>query len=165
MAAVGEEEEEASCGQPPEPTPPYEAGIRERELATQKARLVSQMAATAQAQGYESTSSQNHDRQAAPAASRTAPRQPLQSARTVPVNGGPVTRSHRSPPGKGKEAQRYAPVELSPRKTRSASRTEKTPEGLFETVGRTLVEAFGAAETPNGYLARGMSADTDQAIY
>lgn len=159
MAAVGEEDEEPSDkNEQAAPVPQYEAGIRQRELATQKARLVSQMAA--QSHGYESASSQDKDRvptsSRAPMQAPVPPRQPLQSARTVAASV-PSTRSPRLSPTKMTKERELANGngDGEDKVTRIKSRAERTTEGLFEAVRKTLTVAFKEAETANGYISRG----------
>lgn len=134
MAALGEEEEEEDVAAEDLPPTRYDTAVRERELASQKARIVSEMAAG------ERRSEPLDDRYTE--VKRSSPRkQPLGPATTV--------QSTRSVP---------APVESkSSGKQRAVdvpTRHSDTP-GLFESVGLLLSEAFELADTEQGYSSPG----------
>lgn len=126
MAAVGEEEEDDAMGEELPPTR-YDTAVRERELATQKIRIVSEMAASKQREEVQ--------------VRRPSPRkQPLGPATTVPSTRSAAAHSEHKSTGKGKAVDMAAKPE--------------TP-GLFETVGVLLADAFAASDTDEGYRAPG----------
>ncbi|WWD22337.1 hypothetical protein CI109_106828 [Kwoniella shandongensis] len=122
MERVGEEEEEEELAEAPNDAPRgQDRAVQERELATQKARIVSQMA------GERHTHHHHHplDRNAA------SPRRaaPLSSATTLPRAPTAAPRERDIAPGKTKEFK----------------------SSLFETFGQNLAHALSKAETEAGF--------------
>jgi hypothetical protein len=122
MAPVGEEAEEDDAMDVDLPPTRYDTAVRERELASQKIRIVSEMAA----------SERLHE-----VPTRPSPRkQPLGPATTIPVpRSNPAPTEYKASKGKASEAP---------------SRQPEAP-GLFESVGLVLSDAFAASETEDGY--------------
>lgn len=134
MYPVGEEAEEEERQENLKDEVPesrYDAGIRERELANQKARIVSQMGgSSAQQQGRLREEERNG-----------SPRKPLGSALGV-------------------QSRIQSHIPRSPEKGRDMVVPTKTRDGrpsLFETIGKNLSSAFQASNTPSGYRSNRVS--------
>lgn len=161
MAPVGEEEEdedEARGARRPAPAAHTDAEprTRERELATQKARIVSQMAAMQLPTSDPAESdAASTDREVQHRYQTRSPRRPLASSNALNnQSSAPANRNGSTPskPSKGKEREglsKYPPV--------ASAKQANHASGLFELVMEVLVEAMEAAETAEGYLPEGES--------
>lgn len=128
MAAVGEEVEEDDPMGEDVPDTRYDAAIRERELAAQKARIVSEMAANERRTAAE-------ERQ-----QRSSPRkQPLAPATTLPPSRSAVPIPEKHPSSRSKPT----PVQPIP--------SPKEETSLFDTIAMVLVDAIAQSETSRGY--------------
>jgi hypothetical protein len=179
LAPLGEEAEGEEEGED-------QAGAqRERELANQKARIVSEMATLrklngqADSDGASASGKEDADRrdedyrrepmpvkaelQSRPRYAKQSPRRPLTAASHT--NQAPISRHGASPlkheagtPVKPKRTQETRDDLPDPKLGLSdaTGRTRQSkPVGLFEVVQQRLSEGLEAAETPEGYLPEG----------
>ena len=179
MAPLGEEAEGEEEGED------QDGAQRERELANQKARIVSEMATLrklngqADSDGASASGKEDADRrdddyrrepmpgkkdlQSRPRYAKQSPRRPLTAASHT--NQAPIPRHGASPlkyeagtPVKPKRTQETRDDLPDPKLGLSdaTGRTKQIkPVGLFEVVQQRLSEGLEAAETPDGYLPEG----------
>ncbi|WVQ80413.1 hypothetical protein IAT38_002518 [Cryptococcus sp. DSM 104549] len=140
MERVGEEEEEEEGGGE------QREGVRERELATQKARIVSQMAAERQ-QYVDRAEGEVHQRVAHHAA--TAQPRPLMATTTQPKVAPTVSSSASSSTAPAPPSKDYG----------MARKTRDFKASLFDTFGQNLAHGLAMANTPEGFRSPNIEAE------